>query len=117
MIPRFYLVKPRQHLPELYGFSLANCRAVWYLSLIHISATPAEAAEIVKTIYASGYPDRMVLQKMVPGGARCVTWARGYGRWRWGISRRWGLTWAPPTWAAGRCWMCRSARALSLIHI
>ena len=30
--------------------------------------TPAEAAEIVKTIYASGYPDRMVLQKMVPGG-------------------------------------------------
>jgi len=28
----------------------------------------AEAAEIVKTIYASGYPDRMVLQKMVPGG-------------------------------------------------
>ena len=32
------------------------------------AATPAEAAEIVKTIYASGYPDRMVLQKMVPGG-------------------------------------------------
>ena len=31
-------------------------------------ATPAEAAEIVKTIYASGYPDRMVLQKMEPGG-------------------------------------------------
>jgi len=35
---------------------------------VYTAATPAEAAEIVKTIYASGYPDRMVLQKMVPGG-------------------------------------------------
>ena len=35
---------------------------------VYTAATPAEAAGIVKTIYASGYPDRMVLQKMVPGG-------------------------------------------------
>ena len=35
---------------------------------VYTAATPAEAAEIVKTIYANGYPDRMVLQKMVPGG-------------------------------------------------
>lgn len=30
---------------------------------VYTAATPAEAAEIVKTIYASGYPDRMVLQR------------------------------------------------------
>ena len=35
---------------------------------VYTAATPAEAAEIVKTIYASGYPDRMVGEKMVPGG-------------------------------------------------
>ena len=35
---------------------------------VYTAATPAEAAEIVRTVYASGYPDRMLLQKLVPGG-------------------------------------------------
>ena len=35
---------------------------------VYTAADPAEAAAIVKQIYASGYPDKMILQKMVPGG-------------------------------------------------
>ena len=36
---------------------------------------------------------------------------RVYGEVEMGHFSALGLTWAPPTWAAGRCWMCRSARA------
>ncbi len=46
-----------------------------------------------------------------PGGARCAAWARGYRQVELGHFSALGLTWAPPPWAAGRCWMCRSARA------
>lgn len=35
---------------------------------VYTAADPAEAASIVGQIYASGYPDKMILQKMVPGG-------------------------------------------------
>ena len=35
---------------------------------VYTAATPEEAASIVRQIYASGYPDKMILQKMVPGG-------------------------------------------------
>ena len=35
---------------------------------VYTAADPAEAAAIVKQIYGSGYPDKMILQKMVPGG-------------------------------------------------
>ena len=35
---------------------------------VYTAATPQDAADIVKQIYASGYPDKMILQKMVPGG-------------------------------------------------
>lgn len=35
---------------------------------VYTAADPAEAASIVQQIYASGYPDKMILQKMVPGG-------------------------------------------------
>lgn len=35
---------------------------------VYTAADPAEAAAIVKQIYDSGYPDKMILQKMVPGG-------------------------------------------------
>lgn len=35
---------------------------------VYTAADPAEAAAIVKQIYASDYPDKMILQKMVPGG-------------------------------------------------
>lgn len=35
---------------------------------VYFANTPDEAASIVSEIYASGYPDRMILQKMIPGG-------------------------------------------------
>lgn len=35
---------------------------------VYTAKDPAEAAAIVQEIYASGYPDRMILQEMIPGG-------------------------------------------------
>ena len=35
---------------------------------VYTAKSPDEAAKIVRDIYASGYPDKMILQKMVPGG-------------------------------------------------
>ncbi len=35
---------------------------------VYTAATPEEAAAIVTRVYASGYPDKMLLQKMIPGG-------------------------------------------------
>ncbi|MBD8951530.1 MAG: ATP-grasp domain-containing protein [Subdoligranulum sp.] len=35
---------------------------------VYTAKSPDEAAKIVHDIYASGYPDKMILQKMVPGG-------------------------------------------------
>ena len=35
---------------------------------VYTAHSADEAAEIVRTIYASGYPDKMLVQKMVPGG-------------------------------------------------
>ena len=35
---------------------------------VYTARTPAEAADIVRQIYASGYPDKMILQEMIPGG-------------------------------------------------
>lgn len=35
---------------------------------VYTAATPQEAAAIVAQIYAAGYPDKMLLQKMIPGG-------------------------------------------------
>ena len=35
---------------------------------VYTAKSPDETAKIVRDIYASGYPDKMILQKMVPGG-------------------------------------------------
>lgn len=35
---------------------------------VYTAATPEEAAAILAQVYAAGYPDKMLLQKMVPGG-------------------------------------------------
>ena len=35
---------------------------------VYFAADPGEAVSIIAEIYASGYPDRMILQKLVPGG-------------------------------------------------
>lgn len=35
---------------------------------VYTAATPEEAAAIVAQVYASGYPDKMLLQKRIPGG-------------------------------------------------
>ena len=35
---------------------------------VYTAADPTEAASIVKQIYDSGYPDKMILQEMIPGG-------------------------------------------------
>lgn len=35
---------------------------------VYTAATPAEAAAILRDVYAAGYPDKMLLQKMVLGG-------------------------------------------------
>ena len=35
---------------------------------VYTAADPAEATSIVQQIYASGYPDKMILQEMIPGG-------------------------------------------------
>lgn len=35
---------------------------------VYTAATPEEAAAIVAQIYAAGYPDKMLLQRMIPGG-------------------------------------------------
>lgn len=35
---------------------------------VYFADTPERAAEIVAEIYASGYPDKMILQKLIPGG-------------------------------------------------
>lgn len=35
---------------------------------VYFANTPDEAVSIIAEIYASGYPDRMILQKLVPGG-------------------------------------------------
>lgn len=34
---------------------------------VYVASSPNEAAAIVREIYASGYDDRMILQKMIPG--------------------------------------------------
>ena len=71
---------------------------------VYTAATPAEAAEIVKTIYASGYPDRMVLQKMVPGGddhMRVLTaFSDENGKVRaMCLATRWSRSTPPTAWA------------------
>ncbi|MDD6095417.1 MAG: ATP-grasp domain-containing protein [Clostridia bacterium] len=35
---------------------------------VYFANTPEEAVEIIAEIYASGYPDKMILQKLIPGG-------------------------------------------------
>jgi len=35
---------------------------------VYFAHSPAEAAEIVRTIYGAGYDEKMVLQEMIPGG-------------------------------------------------
>lgn len=35
---------------------------------VYFAATPDEAVKIIDEIYSSGYPDRMILQKLIPGG-------------------------------------------------
>ncbi len=35
---------------------------------VYSADTPEEAAKIVNEIYASGYPEKMILQEMIPGG-------------------------------------------------
>jgi len=35
---------------------------------VYIAADPADAVKIISEIYASGYPDKMILQKLIPGG-------------------------------------------------
>lgn len=35
---------------------------------VYVAETPRRAAEIVAQIYAAGYPDRMILQELIPGG-------------------------------------------------
>ncbi len=35
---------------------------------VYIAADPADAVKIIGKIYASGYPDKMILQKLIPGG-------------------------------------------------
>ncbi len=35
---------------------------------VYIAATPEEAAAITETVYAAGYRDKMLLQKLIPGG-------------------------------------------------
>ena len=53
---------------------------------VYTAATPAEAAEIVKTIYASGYPDRMAWATMPPSSVRtrppCRWWRTSARCWR-----------------------------------
>ena len=34
---------------------------------VYTAQSPAEAASILKTIYAAGYPDRVILQDRIPG--------------------------------------------------
>lgn len=34
---------------------------------VYTAQTPAEAAEILRTVYAAGYPDKMILQDRIPG--------------------------------------------------
>ena len=34
---------------------------------VYVAATPAEAEQILAEIYAAGYPDKMILQDMIPG--------------------------------------------------
>lgn len=35
---------------------------------VYIAGTPEEAAGILKQVYAAGYPDKMLLQELIPGG-------------------------------------------------
>lgn len=35
---------------------------------VYIAKTPAEAEKIIAEIYASGYPEKMILQEFIPGG-------------------------------------------------
>jgi len=39
---------------------------------VYIADTPEDAAAIIRQIYAAGYPDRMIVQELIPGGDSCM---------------------------------------------
>ena len=88
---------------------------------VYTAATPAEAAEIVKTIYASGYPDRMVLQKMVPGGddhMRVLTaFSDENGKVRaMCLATRWSRSTPPTAWATMAAIVSEDTTSLPLVE-
>ncbi len=55
------IVKPSSSV-DYWKFPFAGMKKVY------VADTPAEAARIVSDIYASGYPEKMILQEFIPGG-------------------------------------------------
>jgi len=39
---------------------------------VYVSHSPAETVKIIGEIYGAGYPDKIIVQKMVPGGDSCM---------------------------------------------
>ncbi len=55
------VIKPSSSV-DYWKFSFDGMKKVYF------AKTPAEAADIIRTIYKSGYPERMILQEKIDGG-------------------------------------------------